>query len=136
LGTFDAVLREVFGSIQPGDTRRAESVLPIAGPKTPASPAAGVVQPASSRSDAGAEKLPWVTRSVAAKDSTDLGARPTVQLPDVLPSRFAALADQPFDQFDKDDLRLLGAWLEAALRRWPRRRTLRFEPSRHGKRID
>ncbi|MGO9510041.1 MAG: vWA domain-containing protein [Mycobacterium sp.] len=134
LGTFDAVLREVFGSIEPGDTRRPESVLPIAGPKTPAAPAPGIVQPASNRSDAGAEKLPWVTRSVAAKDGADAG--PTVQLPDVLPSRFAALADQPFDQFDKDDLRLLGAWLEASLRRWPRRRMLRFEPSRHGKRID
>ncbi|MGB9307314.1 MAG: VWA containing CoxE family protein, partial [Mycobacterium sp.] len=46
LGTFDAVLREVFGSIQPGDTRRPESVLPIAGPKTPAAPAPGIVQPA------------------------------------------------------------------------------------------
>jgi uncharacterized protein with von Willebrand factor type A (vWA) domain len=134
LGIFDAVMREVFGSIQPGDTRRPDSVLPIAGPKTPAAPAAGILQPASGRSEAGAEKLPWATRSVAAYEGTDAGA--TVQLPDVLPSRIAALADQPFDQFDKDDLRMLGSWLEAALRRWPQRRTLRFEPSRHGKRID
>jgi uncharacterized protein len=130
------VFREVFGSIQPGDTRRPESVLPIAGPKTPAAPAAGILQPASGGSDAGAEKLPWVTRSVAAKDGTDAGADPVTQLPDVLPSRIAALADQPFDEFDSADLRLLGSWLESALRRWPRRRTLRFEPSRHGKRID
>jgi uncharacterized protein with von Willebrand factor type A (vWA) domain len=136
LGTFDEVLREVFGSIQPGDTRGPESVLPIAGPKTPAAPAAGILQPASGGSDAGAEKLPWVTRSVAAKDGTAAGADPATQLPDVLPSRIAALADQPFDEFDPADLRLLGSWLEASLRRWPRRRTLRLEPSRHGKRID
>ena len=50
LGAFDAVLREVFGSVQPGDTRSPESVLPIAGPKTPAAPVAGIVQPAASQS--------------------------------------------------------------------------------------
>ena len=46
-------------------------------------------------------------------------------------------ADEPFDRFDADDLRLLGEWLEqVALARWPRRRSLRREPHRHGKRID
>src|SRR6185437_6784449 len=44
LAAFDAVMREVFGSIQPGDTRSPESVLPISGPKTPAAPSAGIVQ--------------------------------------------------------------------------------------------
>jgi uncharacterized protein len=57
-------------------------------------------------------------------------------LPDVLPSRIAALADEPFDRFDPEDLRLLGTWLEASVARWPRRRSLRLEPSAHGKRID
>ena len=50
LGAFDAVLQEVFGSVQPGDTRSPESVLPVAGPKTPAAPAAGIAQPAASQS--------------------------------------------------------------------------------------
>jgi uncharacterized protein with von Willebrand factor type A (vWA) domain len=133
LAAFDAALREVFGSIQPGDTRRPESVLPIAGPKTPAAPAAGIVQPASGRDEGRAEKLPWATRSAPTQDAAaDAG----VLLPDVLPSRIAALADEPFDRFDPDDLRVLGSWLEAAVQRWPRRRSLRFEPSPHGKRID
>jgi uncharacterized protein with von Willebrand factor type A (vWA) domain len=132
LPAFDAVLREVFGSIQPGDTRTPESLLPIPGPKTPA---AGIVQPASSPAQPGSDggaRLPWVTRRAADQDAAAAG----VVLPDVLPSRIAALADEPFDQFDADDLRLLGSWLEGAVPRWPRRRSLRLEPSPHGKRID
>ncbi len=133
LGTFDAVLREVFGSIQPGDTRSPESVLPIAGPTTPALPAAGIAQPAGSPSEGSAQKLPWVTRTTPDRDgATDAG----VLLPDLLPSRIAAFADESFDQFDPKDLRLLGSWLEESLQSWPRRRSLRFESSPHGKRID
>jgi len=45
-------------------------------------------------------------------------------------------ADEPFERFDTDDLRLLGEWLERSLAHWPRRRSLRREPHRHGKRID
>jgi uncharacterized protein with von Willebrand factor type A (vWA) domain len=133
LSAFDAVLREVFGSIEPGDTRSPESVMPIAGPKSPAAPAAGIVRPAAGPSSAGAEKLPWATRTTPNQDgAADTG----VLLPDLLPSRIAALADESFDQFDPSDLRLLGSWLEASVPRWPRRRSLRFESSPHGKRID
>ncbi|MGH3563967.1 MAG: vWA domain-containing protein, partial [Mycobacterium sp.] len=39
-------------------------------------------------------------------------------------------------QFDPEDLRLLGSWLEAAAARWPHRRSLRRELSHRGKRID
>jgi hypothetical protein len=134
LGAFNAVLREVFGSVQPGDTRNPESVLPIAGPKTPAAPAAGIVQPATSQSShASAEILPWVTRTAPDRvGDADTG----ILLPAVLPSRIAARADDSFDQFDPNDLRLLGSWLEASVQAWPRRRSLRFESSPHGKRID
>jgi uncharacterized protein len=134
LSAFDAVLRDVFGSVQAGDTRTPESVMPIAVPKTPATPASGIVQPAAGPSSAGAEKLlPWATRTTPNQDgAADAG----VLLPDLLPSRIAALADESFDQFDPSDLRLLGSWLEASVPRWPRRRSLRFESGPHGKRID
>ena len=134
LGAFDAVMREVFGSVQSGDTRSPESVLPIAGPKTPAATTAGILQPAASQSsNARAERLPWATRTVPDRDgAADAG----ILVPDLLPSRIAALADDPFDQFDPKDLRLLGSWLEASVQRWPQRRSLRFESSPHGKRID
>ena len=47
-----------------------------------------------------------------------------------------ARADDAFDTFDDADLRLIGSWLEQASAHWPRRRSLRREPSRHGTRID
>ena len=133
LAAFDAVLRAVFGSVQPGDTRSPESVLPIRGRKAPLPSTPGIYQPATGPSDAAEERLPWVTRTVSAQHA---GADASVSLPDLLPSRIVALADEPFDQFDPDDLRLLGSWLERTVQHWPRRRSLRFEPSPHGKRID
>lgn len=130
LPVFEAVVGEIFGSVQPGDTRTPESVLPIAGPKTPA---AGILVPAVRSSGGEAESVPWATRSPAASDD---GGGASVQLPDLLPSRLAALADEPFDEFDSEDLRLLGSWLESSVQHWPRRRSMRIESSPHGKRID
>ena len=130
LGGFDAVFAAVFGSTRPDGTTGPEPLLPIPGPKTPA---AGTVRGAGSPSAAGAQKLPWATRSGTGQDDTP---QASVLLPDLLPSRIAALADEPFDRFDPEDLRLLGTWLETSVARWPRRRSLRFEPSAHGKRID
>ena len=133
LGGFDAVFAAVFGSAQPDGARGPHALLPLPGPRTPA---AGTVLRAGSRS-AGAQSLPWSTRPpVTTSTEQDDTAGPSVLLPDVLPSRIAALADEPFDRFDPEDLRLLGTWLEASVQRWPRRRSLRFEPSPHGKRID
>lgn len=130
LSAFDAVFQQVFGSIAPDDPAGPEPFLPLPGPKTPA---AGTVHRGGSPSVGTPQTLPWITRTATGQDGT-VGA--TVTVPDVLPSRIAARADEPFDQFDPDDLRLLAAWLEGAVQRWPRRRSLRFEPSPHGKRID
>jgi uncharacterized protein with von Willebrand factor type A (vWA) domain len=130
LGAFDAVFASVFGSIERDGARSLDAPLPIPGPKTLA---AGTVRRAGSSSTAAAQTLPWATRAATDRDDT---ASPSALWPDVLPSRIAALADQPFDRFDPDDLRLLGSWLEATVARWPRRRSMRFEPSAGGKRID
>lgn len=79
-------------------------------------------------------EVPWATLgSVADADgSTDRGAA----LPDVLPSRFAARAQEPFARFDPDDLRTIGTWLEQAAALWPQRSSRRYESHPHGKRID
>jgi hypothetical protein len=132
LGAFDAVFASVFGVVGaggPDGTTNPEPVLPLPGPKTPA---AGTVRPAGGRSTA-AQSPPWATRTVTDRDGA---SQASVLLPDLLPSRIAALADEPFDRFDAQDLRLLGSWLEATVARWPRRRSMRFEPSAGGKRID
>ncbi|ORW93800.1 VWA containing CoxE family protein [Mycobacterium szulgai] len=127
LGAFDAVFGAVFGSLEHDPT----TALPLPGPKTPAT--GTVHRESSTSSGAGAQTVPWATRTVTASESISHAA---IQLPDFLPSRIAALADEPFDQFDPDDLRLLGTWLEASIQHWPQRRSLRMESSPHGKRID
>ncbi|MGZ4564150.1 MAG: vWA domain-containing protein [Mycobacterium sp.] len=129
LGAFDAVFAAVFGTAEPDGTSRPDAPLSLPGPKTPA---AGTPRLAGSGSTS-AHNLPWVTRTLAAANDA---AGSSLLVPDVLPSRIAALADEPFDRFDAQDLRLLGTWLEATVARWPRRRSLRFEPSPGGKRID
>jgi uncharacterized protein len=131
LVAFDAVFASAFGvSGRPDGTTGPEPVLPLPGPKTPA---AGTIRRAGGATTASAQTLPWATRA-----ATDPGAaaETSVLLPDLLPSRIAALAEEPFDRFDPDDLRLLGSWLEGTVARWPRRRSMRFEPSAGGKRID
>jgi len=134
LGAFDAVFASVFGfgSTSRDGTKGREPLLPVPGPKTPAPPAAGTLHPAGGRSTAN-QTVPWATRATTKRDHTP---DPSVFWPDFLPSRIAALADEPFDRFDPEDLRLLGSWLEATAARWPRRRSLRFERSGSGKRID
>jgi len=137
LAAFDAVFTAVFGmfdSTESGIAAGPDPPLPIPGPRTPA---AGTGHRAGSQSSAPqaqeAQTLPWTTPTITEQDDA---AHASVLLPDVLPSRIAAAADEPFDRFDPEDLRLLGSWLEATVTRWPRRRSLRFEPSAGGKRID
>ncbi|WP_066917572.1 vWA domain-containing protein [Mycobacterium interjectum] len=130
LGAFDAVFAAAFGAGRPDGAMRAEPALPLPGPKTPA---AGTVRSTGGPPNAAAQQLPWATRASTVRDAAE---DTSVLLPDLLPSRIAARADEPFDRFDAQDLRLLGSWLEATVARWPRRRSMRFEASAGGKRID
>lgn len=99
LATFDAVFASlfgVFGSAEPDGANRPPP--PIAGPRTPV---AGVGHRAKRRSCAAqAQNLPWDTRSLTMASAGQGG--PSRTLPDVLPSRIVARADEPFDQFDPD----------------------------------
>ncbi len=78
--------------------------------------------------------LPWSTRPAAVRAGASADTERLVL--DVLPSRLAACADEPFDQFDAADLQLIGTWLERAGATWPRRRSLRHTSSPHGRRVD
>jgi uncharacterized protein with von Willebrand factor type A (vWA) domain len=127
LAAFDAVFNAVFADVvlgldPPGRQRRSETVAaPLARGRGSGPPLDG-------------GGLPWATRpgAMTAAEHFDDG----VAVPDVLPSRIAARADEPFEQFDPDDLRLLGSWLEHATAHWPQRRSMRRESNRRGKRID
>ncbi|TDO07834.1 hypothetical protein EV580_5403 [Mycobacterium sp. BK086] len=128
LTAFDAVFEAVFAdAVLPIDpiTLRAQrglaaSPIPAAGLRDAEAPEAG--------------GLPWATRPPSLRTADPAGD--AAAIPDVLPSRIVARAEEPFDTFDDADLRLIGTWLEQAVAFWPRRRTLRTEAHRHGKRID
>ncbi|WP_072689795.1 vWA domain-containing protein [Rhodococcus marinonascens] len=83
--------------------------------------------------------VPWVTRPTMTGGDDGSGDNfddALTSVPDTLPSRLVARAEEPFARFDADDLRLLGSWLERATAQWPRRRTRRREVHRRGRRID
>jgi uncharacterized protein len=128
IAAFDSVFDAVFSGAGLGldpvglnANRRSPAMsLPGEHPRDVAAPAGG--------------GLPWATRpsSLTAGENHESG----LAIPDVLPSRIVARADEPFDRFDPEDLRVLGSWLEHAAARWPQRRSLRREQHRHGKWID
>jgi uncharacterized protein len=128
LAAFDAVFEATIGDAVVGLDR----LMPRRSQRAKAARASSA-DSARSRASHSAAALPWATRpSGMTIDREETGP----SIPDLLPSRIAARADEPFDQFDPEDLRLLGSWLEASVAQWPRRRSLRLEPSRHGKAID
>lgn len=128
LAAFDSVFDAVFGEavvgLDPLGRRGRSGGVAASGPGTQ-----GRDGPAL---DGGG--LPWATRpsSITAAERPDGG----VAVADVLPSRIVARADEPFERFDPDDLRLLGTWLEQSTGRWPQRRSMRRELNRHGKQVE
>ncbi|MCK0175570.1 MULTISPECIES: VWA domain-containing protein [Mycobacteriaceae] len=128
LDAFDVVFAAVFADAVAGldppslARRSSEPVVPADAARAGHGPPLDV------------DGLPWITRpsAVTARDASDDG----VQLPDLLPSRIVARADEPFDRFDPEDLRLLGRWLDQAGADWPQRSTLRRERHHRGDRID
>jgi len=53
-------------------------------------------------------------------------------LPELVASAAAALADTPFDELDDDEMRVVGAAIEAAFALWPSRRSRRRRAGRRG----
>ena len=107
LAAFDAVFEAVFADavlgVDPPGLKQSTGTTAATDPSVPGR--------ASVVAEGG---LPWTTRpaSITAVDAhaADIG------IPDTLPSRIVVRADEPFERFDTDDLRLLGEWLE---RSWP-----------------
>lgn len=128
LRAFDAVFAAIFDDAFAGRQIRPEDRRPLP---------SGDPRQGGRGSDSGSsdgDGLPWTTlpTSMRAAEPTDGG----VAVPDALPSRLVARADESFDRFDEDDLRRIGTWLEQLAAHWPQRRSLRREVHRRGKRID
>ena len=130
LVAFDSVFDAVFADSGLGlDPPSRSAPRSGAGPSVPDP---GVTHPGRSEDEVAG--LPWATRRTVVGPA---GSAPDdTVLPDLLPSRLVAKADEPFESFDADDLRVLGAWLEHAVARWPRRRSRRREYGRHGSAVD
>ncbi|MEU7765802.1 VWA domain-containing protein [Nocardia sp. NPDC049190] len=127
LAAFDAVFRTVF----------ADTVLGVDPPSRahtlPTEPAPETRMGAPEHSGRSTE-VPWATWRSAT--IADRAIENEAVLPDVLPSRIAARAQESFARFDPDDLRTIGTWLEQASALWPQRTSRRQESHPHGKRID
>lgn len=128
LVAFDAVFAAVFADaalgVDPPSLHRSVGSAPVAA--VPGMHGAGP--------PTDVEGVPWVGRPAAVGAAGAIDS--AVAIPDLLPSRIRARADEPFDRFDPEDLRLLGEWLEQALGRWPQRRSRRRKIHRRGGRID
>jgi uncharacterized protein with von Willebrand factor type A (vWA) domain len=129
LRAFDAVFEAIFDDAFAARRVQPEDRGPL--------PSGAAVPGVGSRDDGGAgegEGLPWTTlpTSMRAAEFSEDG----VAVPDALPSRLVVRADESFDRFDEDDLRRIGNWLEQLSARWPKRRSMRREVHRRGKRID
>ena len=105
LAAFDAVFDAIFADAVLGlDPARRTAAL-----RPPAAPAPGV---------RGTRRRRQRRRRPAVDDAAGLDRAPPspptsgIVVPDSLPSRLVARADEPFDRFDEDDLRRIGTWLE------------------------
>jgi uncharacterized protein len=128
MNAFDAVFAAIFDDPFPGRRLQAED----RGPLSSGAPEQGVGM--RGRGSGQGNGLPWTTRATsmrAAEFSHD-----GVGVPDSLPSRLVARADEPFERFDADDLHRIGTWLEQSSAYWPRRHSMRREVHRGGRRID
>lgn len=80
--------------------------------------------------------VPWSSAPSAAPDDADDSNESEIELPELLPSELATVADQPFDQLSDVELAQIGEWLEQAQIRWPTRPARRTRRVRHGSELD
>jgi uncharacterized protein len=121
IAAFDAVFQGVRAAVEAGPRRRGrrdERNAPV---------------PAGSADREEGGGLPWVTLPPVVDTADD--AATDLSTPQRLPSAVEALADRPFEDLDDAEVRLLGEWLRATMRRWPTRRTRRAATDPSGHRI-
>ncbi len=80
--------------------------------------------------------VPWSSAPSAAAEESDDPEESEIELPELLPTELAAIADQAFDQLSDVELEQIGEWLEQAQIRWPTRPARRARRVRHGSDLD
>jgi uncharacterized protein with von Willebrand factor type A (vWA) domain len=130
LDAFDRVFTAAFrDSDLGGDPHARRRGLPAGPPPQPQGQLVSVPGRDDHEPETGG--LPWHTmpRTAAEQDASE---EEHVFLPELLPSALEGMADTPFDQFDAEQLALLGRWLERAAPRWPVRRSRRTRAGKRG----
>ncbi len=94
---------------------------------------AHVALPESAGLESAGAGLPWVTLPPIVSDSPDSDS--PVWVPERLPSELAGLVDTAFELLSPEQLELLGAWMQDAVRAWPMRPSRRRAVHRSGHRI-
>ncbi len=119
--TFDAVFSAVFDdAVLPMDPNaRRRSLHGVSNPQGQL-----VTVPGNAPDEEAGVGLPWATLPRIVADA-EAGER-SFAVPERLPSKLVALVDVPFEDLSPDQMRLLGAWLIAAVRSWPTRRSRRM----------
>ena len=121
---FDAAFRDAVLATDP-QARRSARGGEASAPGDTWAPAAG-----RSTGEAEGEGLPWATLPKVTASGEDTDGE--VTLPELLPSRAAAIADTPLDALDEAQLAALEAWLQRVVDRWPTRRSRRRRPHKQG----
>lgn len=132
IASFDAVFDQVFGEISIAMDPHARRTGPEAGSAASAAPpATGRLRGVRETDEAGSD-LPWITRTVVTSEE---GERASNRPGRAVPSAWAGIADQRFDDLDPTRLAALESWIEQAAVRWATRRTRR-QVHRHTGRLD
>ena len=128
---FDAVFRSVFGDAAPTGSERPEDAETAPAPpdERPASDDAGSPRTL-------ARERPPATVASAPSAASDAEDRPGVEVPAAIASDEERLGGKRFDALDPDELARLYRMMSRLDLATPRRRTRRFERSRHGRRVD
>ena len=84
----------------------------------------------------GSGGVPWSSTPSAAPEESEAPEDSAIELPELLPSELAAIADQSFDQLSDSELAQIGEWLDRARISWPTRPARRSRRLRHGSELD
>lgn len=117
--------------------KRPEDIAALDGALADYSGHTADASPRTSRSDARRQEdagLPWVTLPSVVGTAED-DDRDAHEVPQRRASALEQLADRPFEELDPAEVTALAAWLRAAIRDWPARRTRRQAADPAGHRI-
>ncbi len=134
LETFDRVFAAAFRDSDLGGDPHARRRGPQPEATAAEDPLVSVPGPRRQPEEEQGGDLPWHTLPRARAEEGP-AEDTSLLLPELLPSALAGMSETPFEEFDDEQLAILGRWLERAAPRWPVRRSRRVRTGRRGESI-